>query len=480
MKSELTVRSIRRLTADKNHNAFTGAAWFQGALYVAFRQGDAHVCNHGRLVVLRSRDEGARFDTVAVIRGKFDTRDAHLYTDGDRRLFVAGFEADPAGCRSGMAWTDDGLHWSAWTRYTGADGYAMWRPRCHDGRFYCAGYGYREPASEVAWFESRDGRRWEKQRIIHAGADQPSECSFDFRADGSIIMLMRREHASRKPLLLRSAPPYRVWRKVELDVPLHGPVLWLVGDDIWISGRWYLTPSLTHQGVFKVVKDKPVLQLVLPSGPGGDMSYMGVARHPLNARRFALSYYSGHTAGDDPQVCQWDHPDIYLADVTFAAEYLREWRVSDVLAGAALRTAKIDQAAGWRTVTACGEKSPSCGFADATSLIAKRAGVVFFRKDIEVGPTDAAMLHLGFDGPVLARLNGEAVYEGFGTNPALPDQASVLVRFRHGVNRLEIALDTNGGRACGIFARWEPAAAPGAQSRRAPKAALRKRLTGSQ
>ena len=477
MKNEFYVWSIRRLTADKNHNAFTGAAWFRGMLFVAFRQGDSHACNQGRLVVLRSRDEGNRFDTVAVLRGEFDTRDAHLYADGDRRLFVTGLECDGSGLtcigheHSGTAWTDDGLHWSAWTRCSGADGYAMWRPRTHDGRFYCAGYiEAADGTTEVAWFEGGDGLCWEKQMILHAGDDMAGECSFDFAADGAITMLMRRDgpRVGGRPLLLRSAPPYRDWRKVELDVRLGGPALWLVGDDIWFSGRWYLTPFVTHVGVFKVVEDKPVLQMVLPSGPWNDVSYMGVARHPLNRHRFALSYYSVHTACDDPQVSQIYHPDIYLADITFTADYLTDWQVSDVLEGATLQTATADEAAGWRTLTGFDEESYAPGFVDAQDVIAKRKGVIFFRTSFDVGTTDAGVLHLGFDGPIEARLNGEVVGKGTGGNPALPDRLSVPVTFRRGANELEIALDTNGGGAveavgppvgwpCGIFARWEDA-----------------------
>lgn len=481
MKNEFYVWSIRRLTADKNHNAFTGAAWFRGALYVAFRQGDSHACMQGRLVVLRSRDDGARFDTVAVFRGEFDTRDAHLYTDGDRRLYVTGLECDGSGLTcpgheyTGTAWTDDGLHWSAWTRMSGADGYAMWRSRCHNGQFYCAGYTEHgrvgeDGTTEVAWFESRDGLDWKKQRVLHAGADIPGECAFDFAADGSVAMLMRRDgpQIGFKPLLLRSTPPYRKWSKVELDIRLGGPALWLIGDDIWFSGRWYLSPFVTHVGVFKIVNDQPTLQMVLPSGPWNDVSYMGVARHPLNSRRFALSYYSNHTACDDPQVSQIYHPDIYLADMTFTADYLADWQVSEVLAGATFDTATIDQATGWRTVTALGNETYAPGFVDAHQVIAKRKGVLFFRTHFDVGATDAGMLHLGCDGPILVRLNGEVVGMGDGGNPALPDRHNLPVTFRHGVNELEIALDTNGGGAidaigppvgwpCGIFARWEAA-----------------------
>ena len=32
MKNDFTVWSVRRVTADKNHNAFTGAAWFPGGV----------------------------------------------------------------------------------------------------------------------------------------------------------------------------------------------------------------------------------------------------------------------------------------------------------------------------------------------------------------------------------------------------------------------------------------------------------------
>ena len=458
METGFNVRSIRRLTADKNHNAFTGAAWFRGELYVAFRQGDAHVCPQGRLVVLRSRDDGVSFDSVAVIRGVYDTRDAHLYTNGDR-LFVAGFEATPDGPRAGAAWSDDGLHWSAWTPYSGTEGYVMWRPCCHKNRFFCAGYRFRkgEADSQVAWFESSDGTCWEEKRTIHAGADLPNECAFDFMDDGTVVMLMRRGIVSKKPLLLRALPPYETWDNVELDVPLHGPALWLVGEEIWISGRWFLPSGVTHLGVFSVENDKPKLQLVLPSGPDRDQSYMGVARHPLNKRRFALSYYSGHTAGDDPNVSQWSHPDIYLADIVFASEFIHEWQVSDLIEDAHLGAETFDQASKWKSVTANNESGSGYGFVNASERIAKRPGVIIFRTQIEAGPTDAALLHLGYDGAIIARVNGKVVHEGAATNPALPDLATVPITFNHGANVLEIALGTQGGQACGIFARWEAA-----------------------
>ncbi len=456
----INVRSIRRLTANSSHNAFTGAAWFRGALYVAFRQGDAHVCRQGRLIVMRSHDNGIHFDTVAVFRGKHDTRDAHLYTDADRRLFVVGFERSSIGKEicAGTAWTEDGLRWSPWTRMKGTANFVMWRPRCFQGRFFCAGYSRVSPklnGTQVLWFESRDGLTWRKRRVLHTGPSRPNESSFDFFKDGSVAMLMRCEHLSRRPLLLRSSPPYTAWSKTELDLPLRGPALWLVENEIWIAGRWFLPSNVAHIGVFKIIKNQPVLQLVLPSGPGWDLSYVGAARYPNNSRRFALSYYSGHIAGDDPTFSQWDHPDIYLADIVFDAEYLDDWLVSGLLPDAALNESVFDMASGWRKIKALGDENPSRGYVCASSVIAGKPGVIVFRKNIDARQPATAILHFGYDGPVFVRLNGKFIHQGVAGNPALPDHASVPVCFQKGANNLEIALGTNNGRAAGIFARYE-------------------------
>lgn len=456
----MKVRSIRRLTNDANHNAFTGCRWFKGALYVAWRQGDHHSDPQGKLTVQRSRDGGTHFDTVAVLRGEFDTRDAHLHTDGNR-LWVGGFELGHGTIYPGTAWTDNGLEWSPWTRLNGAGTNVMWRPEYFAGKHYCAGYIEKGEWSRVTWFESDDGLKWNSVRVLREGDDQPNECALDFKPDGTAALLVRREHRSRTPLLLTAKPPYDAWDTIELDVPIAGPGVWFVDDVVWFAGRWFLTPQVAHMGVFKVVDGKAVLQMVWPSGPGWDISYMGVARHPLNRHRLHFSYYSDHSAPDDPAVSQWDHPDIYLIDAIFAAEFIMDWQVSTVDTGATLgETIYPDPAASslsWVPLRSHSLETMATenGFAEATSIIGGQDGVIYFVADLEIGPCDSGSLHLGFDGPVRVWLNGEQVFEGHGSNPARPDNTSLAVRFLHGTNRLAIALDTNGGKACGVFARYE-------------------------
>ena len=106
----MKVLSTRRITNDRQHNAFTGACWFKGDLFVGYRQADIHHHDKGsRIIVQRSRDAGVTWDTVAVLRGHGDTRDAHLYTDGCRLYCTCYVErvANSVGF-SGCAVTEDG------------------------------------------------------------------------------------------------------------------------------------------------------------------------------------------------------------------------------------------------------------------------------------------------------------------------------------------------------------------------------------
>ena len=88
-------------------------------------------------------------------------------------------------------------------------------------------------------------------------------------------------------------------------------------------------------------------------------------------------------------------------------------------------------------------------------VIGGRGGLVYFVKDIEVGPWDLVDVHLGYDGPVKVWWNGQEVFTDPGTSPAVEDATSLRLKSRHGTNRLALALDTRNGQARGIYARWE-------------------------
>ncbi len=457
----MKINSIRRITNDCNHNAFTGACFFKGALYVAFRQGDSHAEEQGRIIVMRSRDEGVSFDTVYVARGPGDTRDANVYTDG-KRLFVNAFTATPEGTVSGAASTEDGLMWTPYKFYTGVGNWRLWRPVFFNGMHYCVAC----LESTIAWFESVDGFAWKQGATLHASREErPNEAALAIKPNGEAAILVRREHASKRPLLFTGKAPFTQWSKRELDVALTGPMAWWVEDELWISGRWMPRPKVAHMAIFKVgpiqSQAQPEFEMVLPSGPEFDCSYMAVAAHPTHKGRFFMSYYSNCLAHENPGISQWHHPDIYVVDALFGASFIPDWRVSDVQSLGGLHQAAYPEGTlpgNWQAVQALGADKIAAGFVSAKDIVAKRPGVVYLVSDIEVGPRDSGTLFLGYDGPVRVWLNGTEVFAGAGSNPAVPDKTVVPVKFKHGTNRLAIALDTNGGRAAGIFARFDATA----------------------
>jgi hypothetical protein len=207
------------------------------------------------------------------------------------------------------------------------------------------------------------------------------------------------------------------------------------------------------------------MQVVLPSGPQSDLGYMSVTQWPTNKRRFFMAYYSNHNTPLDPQLEQWSHPDIYLADVLFNAAFIKRWRVSDVVStehGLKDAVYPDPDAPGlqWHEITAIPDdvdEWTTPGLVDAHQLIDKRPGIIYFVSDIEVGPTESGFLQLGYDGPVRVWVNGEQVFEGPGSNPIVTDKTTVRITTKHGTNRIAIALDTNGGKAWGIVARYEVA-----------------------
>ena len=471
----MIVRSIRRVTNDARHNAFTGCCWFKGNLYVAYRQGDAHVCEFGRIVVLRSRDGGLSWDHVAVLRGPDDTRDAHLYSDG-KRLYAVGFVYEKKGkpdCYSGCSYTNDGDLWTPWRRYAGTGRAVMWRPQFFRGIHYCAGYVFdlkpsrQKKREAVNWYESRDGLGWKPVRTLHSGSDEPNECSLEIRPDGRATMLMRCESRGRNPYLCTSRYPFRKWKMQKLrDVSIGGPCVWTVGDQVYLGARWRLLEQdhhTAHTAIFKVVKGKTKLQCVLPSGPGFDHSYMALARYPDNDCRFVASFYSDAVAPSDLRVGQWDHPDIYLADLLFEAEYLRDgFFVSKrITIPSGLKDAPCPDPrdASLQFTRAKAGVAGYPDFLNVTNATEKKPGIIYIVRDIEIVGADRVRVHVGYDGPVKVWWNGQEVFQGSGTNPAMKDQTTLVAKARDGTNRLVIALDTNGGKAEGIFARWERVAA---------------------
>jgi len=95
------------------------------------------------------------------------------------------------------------------------------------------------------------------------------------------------------------------------------------------------------------------------------------------------------------------------------------------------------------------------GFMNVYPITQDKDGVIYFKAAYDSDRSGPATLCFGADGPSKLWLNGQeiAVYTDL-TNPSGADKRSARVNLRKGANELAVAMDTHGGNAWGIYARF--------------------------
>jgi hypothetical protein len=83
------------------------------------------------------------------------------------------------------------------------------------------------------------------------------------------------------------------------------------------------------------------------------------------------------------------------------------------------------------------------------------SGLVYYAGNIHCAAAMKLNLLLGYDGPVKVWIDGrEVYYDPRGTNPACPDAAKIPFKATKGMHEILVALDSNAGKAYGIFLRF--------------------------
>jgi hypothetical protein len=135
--------------------------------------------------------------------------------------------------------------------------------------------------------------------------------------------------------------------------------------------------------------------------------------------------------------------------------FIPVWQVTSLAEGLTLDMATPEMAerdrVAVRTITS--KEKGLLGFADARLQIRGQPGVVFLSASVESETERKGTLYMGYDGAVRVWLNRKLVFEGPGRNPAVVDRLAMTVALRTGANELLVALDTNGGKAWGLFGR---------------------------
>jgi len=140
-----------------------------------------------------------------------------------------------------------------------------------------------------------------------------------------------------------------------------------------------------------------------------------------------------------------------------ATDFIEDWQVSRLLEHGTLQAASRAEAEAltFTPLRAHPAGHTAVGFLNVLEKTNGQPGLIYLRSEVESDRDARGLLKLGYDGPIRAWVNGREVFAGPGTNPAVPDKAVVYADYRRGNNQILIALDTNGGKAWGIYARIE-------------------------
>ena len=286
--------SVRKIWDAAPHNAFTDLIRFQDRWYCAFREGNGHVCNTGRLRVLSSPD-GQQWDSAALIaRDGGDVRDAKLSVTAGGKLMLSGAvrAIEPVGGK-----THQSMVWISNDGKTFGDGIAvadpnlwMWSVSWHEGSGYGIGYRCHSPRF-IRLYRTGDGRTWKTLADdIFPGGSYSNETSLVFTDDDTCYCLLRRDGQNATGQLGIARRPYTQWTWKDLGVKIGGPKMIRLPDGRFAAGvRLYDKKVRTSLCWIDVEDGRLDEFLALPSG--GDTSYPGMVLHD---GILWVSYYSSH------------------------------------------------------------------------------------------------------------------------------------------------------------------------------------------
>ena len=309
--NKVEITSVRQVTNDGNHNAFTDMCRYRNRYFLTFRRcPDGHrIASTSAVVVLSSSDAKEWTPVHSFSVPGRDVRDPH-FLEFNHILFVYTgtwrVQDDPVATRDlnehqgYCSWSGDGMNWEGPRYLVGTQSHYIWRAVVWGENAYLCGRrnrGFVPPSRaadsridvESALLRSPDGFHWEAVGLFQE--TYGNETAFLFEEDGSILAVARcQNNCDLAAQVCRSQPPYRQWQRKRLDSNIGGPMLARWGDRYIVGGRDNRDPDRPVTALYWLMNDNLVEAAVLPSG--GDNSYPGFVE--LDSETALLSYYSSH------------------------------------------------------------------------------------------------------------------------------------------------------------------------------------------
>ena len=337
---------------DWKHNAFTDLTFFDGQLYLTFRNGGGHAPPpppSGRVIVLRSVD-GILWEREAtlIVPNVDHQADPKFLCAGDH-LFVysptRNIDNPPGGHTTfGFERLDNG----EWSKPFECAPCVFWRAKKWRDKYFVAAYAWTEKDIAVKLLSSEDGRNWNVVSNILPYETSGNETDLFIEDDKLVAYTRCGEGNNHEMIICTYIPEENRWDTVTTGRLIHAPCVFKVGERTMITGRYCsqsdegfrdlrkdwnafnsgddaetekADPTRVEAyhhglrtGIFVMDGTRPRLVMELLSA--GDSSYPGVVEY---GDEYLISDYSMHEyypyihrPGD------WNTPcDIYVSRVRF-------------------------------------------------------------------------------------------------------------------------------------------------------------------
>lgn len=286
------------------HNAFTDLIKFQNVYYCAFREASGHDSLDGKIRVIRSFDsqKWEAFTLILPQTGE-DFRDAHFYVDNDDVLSVAIHSRFRNGVAKNHFYKLNNGQFEQFPNPLTDNDYWLWNFAVYKNQLYSIGYNIKQvcfsSASsqklKIALFQSTNPGFTDFTSNISTNwiTDDflcPSEASFVFTPDSSLIAIIRDGATQGASHIGVSKYPYNNWTWQQFPYFVRGPKLVLLPDGkIFLGAGSMVNYNNTYYAILNPNTFEVEKLRVFPSG--GDNGYPGVI---IEGNTALISYYSSH------------------------------------------------------------------------------------------------------------------------------------------------------------------------------------------
>lgn len=270
------------------HLAFTDLIYFEGGLWLAYRQASSHHRQDGVIVVMTQTPHGWFEHTV--IRAPGDLRDPKFSISAGGSLLLNCARVDSQQLCSVLYQLEQN-HWQQVALLAEKNQW-LWRIQ---GCAECSyGFAYRHPNTFKFYQIKRDfsshlllDNPLNKNKIMDG---YPNETGMCLSPQQRMYCLLRRDGKDPRALLGQSEPPYIHWQWQRLQTRIGGPVLTYGPNQQLLAVVRLFEPFRTSVCQIDIERNELLEILSLPSA--GDTSYAGIAW--LDESQLMVSYYSSH------------------------------------------------------------------------------------------------------------------------------------------------------------------------------------------